>query len=141
MFGISGMEFVVLAVVALVVIGPDKLPGFAQDAGRFVRQVRRMAKDAQADVAEHLGPEFANIDVRDLNPRAFVQKHLLDDRLDEELAELRALTSLDDAPPPPRAARSEAAGGASAVDLHKPGVPPVRQRPAGSPPPYDGDAT
>lgn len=85
MFGINGWEFVVLAIVALVVIGPDKLPKFIQDAGRIVRQVRSMATQAQNDVREHLGPEFAELDLSDLNPRSFVQKHLLDDGLDEDL--------------------------------------------------------
>src|SRR3954447_22104135 len=83
MFGINGWEFIILALIALVVIGPDKLPRFVSDAGKMIRQVRRMARDAQAEVREQLGPEFADIDMSDLNPKRFVSKHLLDDSLDD----------------------------------------------------------
>jgi sec-independent protein translocase protein TatB len=79
MFGINGWEFVVLAVIALLVLGPEKLPKFAADAARTVRQLRRMASDARAEVTRELGPEFQDISLQDLNPRTFVSKHLLDD--------------------------------------------------------------
>jgi sec-independent protein translocase protein TatB len=78
MIGINGWELLVLAVIGLLVIGPDKLPGFAADAGRFLRQVRRMAIDARAEVTRELGPEFRDISLQDLDPRRFVTKHLLD---------------------------------------------------------------
>jgi sec-independent protein translocase protein TatB len=82
-FGIGLPEFAVLAIVALLVFGPDKLPEVARQAGRMVRQVRDFAQSARAQVADELGPEFADLDLRDLNPRTLVQKHLLDD-LDAE---------------------------------------------------------
>jgi sec-independent protein translocase protein TatB len=41
--------------------------------------VRTMASSAQQQLSKELGPEFENMDLRDLNPRTFVQKHLLDD--------------------------------------------------------------
>jgi sec-independent protein translocase protein TatB len=78
-FGIGLPEFAVLAIVALLVFGPDKLPEVARQAGRMVRQLRDLAQSARAQVADELGPEFANLDLRDLNPRTLVQKHLLDD--------------------------------------------------------------
>ena len=37
-----------------------------------------MVNNAQNDLRNELGPEFADLDVRDLNPRSFVRKHLLD---------------------------------------------------------------
>ena len=79
MFGIGLPEFALLAIVALLVFGPDKLPEVARQAGRMVRQVRDLAQSARAQVADELGPEFADLDLRDLNPRTLVKKHLLDD--------------------------------------------------------------
>jgi sec-independent protein translocase protein TatB len=38
-----------------------------------------VAGSAQQQLSKELGPEFENVDFRDLNPKAFVQKHLLDD--------------------------------------------------------------
>ncbi|WP_020385678.1 sec-independent translocase [Kribbella catacumbae] len=78
MFGIGPLELGVIAIVAILVFGPDRLPEFARTAGRLLRQVRQMVNNAQNDLREELGPEFADLDVRDLNPRSFVRKHLLD---------------------------------------------------------------
>ena len=79
MFDIGLPEFMVLAVVALFVFGPDKLPDVARQAGRFVRQARTMLTQARAQLSDELGPEFANLDLNDLDPRSLVKKHLLDD--------------------------------------------------------------
>lgn len=78
LFGINGWEMVVIALIALLVIGPDKLPGFVADARRMLRQVKRLADDARTEVTSQLGPEFQDIDIKDLNPRSFVKKHLFD---------------------------------------------------------------
>jgi sec-independent protein translocase protein TatB len=77
-FDIGPLEFVALAVIALLVLGPDKLPRYAADATRMLRQVRRMASDAKAEVSRELGPELQDISMADLNPRSLVRKHLLD---------------------------------------------------------------
>ena len=83
MFGIGPLELGVIAIVAVLVFGPDRLPEFARTAGRLLRQVRQMVNNAQNDLRNELGPEFADLDVRDLNPRSFVRKHLLDGMDDE----------------------------------------------------------
>ena len=77
-FDIGPLELVALAVIALLVLGPDKLPRYAADAARVLRQVRRMASDAKAEVSRELGPELRDISMADLNPRSLVRKHLLD---------------------------------------------------------------
>ena len=84
MFDLSLPKLLVLAVIALVVFGPNELPKMAAKAGRALRELRRIAEGAKADLREGLGPEFADFDIDDLNPRHFVQKHLLSD-LDAEL--------------------------------------------------------
>ncbi|HEU4948162.1 MAG TPA: sec-independent translocase [Kribbella sp.] len=78
MFGIGPLELVVIGIVAILVFGPDRLPEFARTAGRLLRQVRQMVTTAQNDLRNELGPEFADLDIRDLNPRSFVRKHLLE---------------------------------------------------------------
>lgn len=72
-------EFVVLVVFAVILFGPEKLPELARKAARVIAYVRNIANNAQDQLREELGPEFANFDMRDLNPKTFVQKHLLDD--------------------------------------------------------------
>ncbi|GAA3565658.1 MULTISPECIES: sec-independent translocase [Kribbella] len=78
MFNIGPLEIAVIAIVAILVFGPDRLPEFVRTAAKLLGQVRGMVSKAQNDLREELGPEFADLDVRDLNPRSFVRKHLLD---------------------------------------------------------------
>ena len=79
MFDLSFLKIAVLAVIALVVFGPDQLPKLAAQAGRALRDVRRLAENARADLQEQLGPEFSDFDLNELNPKYFVRKHLLDE--------------------------------------------------------------
>jgi sec-independent protein translocase protein TatB len=78
-FDLSVTKLLVLAVIALVVFGPKELPKIASQAGRALRDLRRIAEGAKQDLREGLGPEFEDFDFDDLNPRRFVQKHLLDE--------------------------------------------------------------
>ena len=79
MFDLSLPKLLILAVLALVVFGPNELPKMAAHTGRVLRELRRIAEGAKADLREGLGPEFSDFDIDDLNPRRFVQKHLLSD--------------------------------------------------------------
>ena len=79
MFDLSIPKLLVLAVIALVIFGPHELPKIASQAGRALRDLRKIAEGAKNDLREGLGPEFADFDIEDLNPKRFVQKHLFDD--------------------------------------------------------------
>jgi sec-independent protein translocase protein TatB len=96
MFGMSPWHIAVLVVVALVVFGPDKLPGMIKELGKALRQVRATALTMQDDLKSELGPEVGDLDLRSLHPRTFVEKHLFGE---EDLDVLRKvaepLTSLD----------------------------------------------
>ena len=76
---INGPEFLLLLVLAVILFGPERLPDLARKAARLLRYLRTVAGSAQQQLSKELGPEFENVDFRDLNPKAFVQKHLLDD--------------------------------------------------------------
>src|SRR4030095_15548952 len=76
---INGPEFVLLLVLAVILFGPERLPDLARNAARLLHYLRTVAGSAQQQLTKELGPEFENVDFRDLNPRTFVQKHLLDD--------------------------------------------------------------
>jgi len=78
-FDLSIGKLLVLAVIALIVFGPNELPKIASQAGRALRDLRRIAEGAKNDLREGLGPEFADLDLEDLNPKRFVQKHLFDE--------------------------------------------------------------
>ena len=78
MFDLSITKILILGLLGLVIFGPDQLPRLAAQAGRALRDLRRLADNAKADLSEHLGPEFRDFDLNDLNPKSFVRKHLLD---------------------------------------------------------------
>ena len=76
---INGPEFLLLLVLAVILFGPERLPDLARKAARVVRYLRTVAGSAQEQLSRELGPGFEDLDFRDLNPKTFVQKHLLDD--------------------------------------------------------------
>jgi sec-independent protein translocase protein TatB len=117
-FDLSISKLLVLAVIALVVFGPKELPKVAAQLGRALRDLRRIAEGAKNDLREGLGPEFADFEIEDLNPKRFVQKHLFDEFNGDSRA---GTTSAGQAPRPARTSTTLLAPGERA--------------------PYDPDAT
>ena len=78
MFGVGLPEFAVIAVIAIFVFGPDRLPDLARQAGRMAKQVKQMANNARDELRDELGPEFADLELRDLDPRTIVRKHIME---------------------------------------------------------------
>jgi sec-independent protein translocase protein TatB len=77
MFNVGPMELLVLAVLGLIVLGPDRLPGLARDAARMIKTLRDLSTGARTQLREELGPEFADLDLRSLNPGTALQRLLL----------------------------------------------------------------
>jgi sec-independent protein translocase protein TatB len=78
-FDLSIPKLLVLAVIALVVFGPNELPKIAAQAGRALRDLRQIAEGAMNDLREGLGPELADFETEDLNPKRLAYKHLFGD--------------------------------------------------------------
>jgi len=95
MFGIGIPEFMVILVVALIAFGPDRLPDFARQAGRMVRQVRSFANNARDDIRAELGPEYADFQLNDLDPRKAIRKHILEAWDEDEERVPTALNAAD----------------------------------------------
>lgn len=75
-FDFGAGELMGLAVLAMILIGPERLPNFAVDAAKFVKKVREMATNATNELKENLGPGFEDLKPTDLNPKTFIQKQL-----------------------------------------------------------------
>lgn len=71
-------ELLVIALVAVVFVGPERLPELARQAGRFLHSLKLMATSTRDDLRKELGPEFADLELRDLDPRAFVRKQVME---------------------------------------------------------------
>ena len=124
-------EMLLLVMVGLVVLGPERLPGAIRWASGAIRQARDYLSGATRELREELGPEFADLreplselqKLRGMTPRAAITKHLLEG--DDSL-----LTGNFDAP----AVKPQSA---AVPSQNAPAPPPA---PAG-PAPSDADAT
>ena len=93
MFGVNGWEIVLLALIAVFVLGPDRLPDYAAKLARGIRKLRVMAEGAKGQLKDQLGPEYGDInwrqyDPRQYDPRRIVREALLEP-LDEAISPLR----------------------------------------------------
>lgn len=78
-------ELVVLLLLGLFVFGPERLPGMAAEAGRALRRFRTYARGVRDDLADDLGPEFRQVNLRSLqDPRRLLVKHVLSDDADTQ---------------------------------------------------------
>jgi sec-independent protein translocase protein TatB len=130
MFNVGPMEIFVLAIVGIIVVGPDRLPGLAKDAARMLRTLRDMAQGARTQLRDELGPEFADVDLRNLNPRNAIKRAVLGDE-EFDFDKLSPRSFLQDAvstEDPP----------AAPVSMTKPQEPPLARDEQA---PYDTDAT
>ena len=69
-------ELVGLAILAMILIGPERLPNLAVDAAKFVKRIREMASKATEELKDNLGPGFEDLKPTDLNPKSFIKKQL-----------------------------------------------------------------
>jgi sec-independent protein translocase protein TatB len=103
-FGVGLPELAVIALVAVLVFGPDRLPDLAKQAGRMVRRAKQFADAARDELREELGPEYADLELRDLDPRTIVRKHIIEamnDADDDARPKRKGLRPLKDGEQPP----------------------------------------
>ena len=82
-FDIGLGEVLGLAVLAMFLVGPERLPKVAGEAAKWVKKIRDLANSATAELKENLGPGFEDLQPKDLNPKTFVKKQI-SEMLDEE---------------------------------------------------------
>nr|WP_218886402.1 Sec-independent protein translocase TatB [Kineococcus aurantiacus] len=112
----------------MVVLGPERLPHYAEQLAGLVKSARRFAKGAQAQMREELGPEFDDIDWQKLDPRQYDPRRIVREALTEAWND-------DDEPTAKKGAPTAVGGG---LDLGKKSSEPAA-KPAAVP--YDEDAT
>ncbi|MGW0964170.1 sec-independent translocase [Streptomyces gelaticus] len=86
---IGALELLTLAILGVLIFGPDKLPKVIQDASRFIRKIREFSENAKEDIRTELGPEFKDFEFEDLNPKTYLRKQLMDGKDDLGLKEIR----------------------------------------------------
>lgn len=96
MFGLSWDRIILILLVALFVIGPERIPTAVSWVMQSLRKVRSMAAGAQAELRSQIGPELEELRrqvaelqslkelgelraLRELNPRTIIGKNILGD--------------------------------------------------------------
>jgi sec-independent protein translocase protein TatB len=123
-FDINGWEFVILLVVAMFVIGPDRMPEYAAKLAKLVKQLRALSETAKVQLREQMGSEFDDVDWKQYDPRQYDPRRIVREALLDE--------GSDDGQPP--SSGEVQAGGFKAPSS-------FRRHDPDKPTPYDQDAT
>jgi len=90
-FGIDAIDLVIILVLAVVMFGPERLPEYSRKAARIFVYLRDIANSAKGTLRTELGPEYSDLELRDLHPKAFIAKHMREEvaLIDEAKRELQ----------------------------------------------------
>lgn len=75
-FDFGAGEFIGLAVLAMILVGPERLPKLASEAAALVRKMQKLTQSATQELRDNLGPGFEDLQPSDLNPKTFLKKQL-----------------------------------------------------------------
>ncbi|HUH52546.1 MAG TPA: twin-arginine translocase TatA/TatE family subunit [Microbacteriaceae bacterium] len=84
MGGLTFDKLLIILVIALIVLGPERLPYYAQKLGELVKGLKRMADGAKDRVKEEMGDEYDDVDWKQLDPRQYDPRRIIRDALAEE---------------------------------------------------------
>jgi sec-independent protein translocase protein TatB len=104
--GLDLEKILLIALIAAVLLGPERLPGYAASLGRFARRLREWLDGARTRVKEEMGPDFDEIEWRKLDPRQYdprriIREALIDDAPVKPVAAGAAAMTAVAAPPAP----------------------------------------
>ena len=112
MLGVNGWEIVLLALIAVFILGPDRMPEYATKLAHGIRRLRHMAEGAKGQLKEQLGPDYQDINWRQYDPRQYDPRRIVKEALLDPLDD--AVSPVRDEIGSVRSAGSLKAGGAAA---------------------------
>lgn len=123
-------------VIAVFVLGPERLPLYAQKLAQLVKSLKQMASGAKERMRDEMGPEFDEVDWKKLDPRQYDPRRIIRDALieDENTPEARRARAAKASAE--RQAKREA-GGDSQTTKGSAAAPSAQQGPMG----FDEEAT
>src|SRR3954462_422864 len=84
MMGLTFEKLLLIAVLAVVLLGPDRLPKYAAQLGRLVKQFKAFTEGAEHRMREEMGPEFDEVDWKKLDPRQYDPRRIIREALIED---------------------------------------------------------
>ncbi|MBR21930.1 MAG: sec-independent translocase [Microcella pacifica] len=82
--GLTFEKLLLIGLIAVLLIGPDRLPMYAAQFGRLVRSLRDMASGAKDRMREEMGPDYDDIDWKKLDPRQYDPRRIVREALLED---------------------------------------------------------
>jgi sec-independent protein translocase protein TatB len=89
-------KILIIGIIAVLLLGPQRLPMYAQKLAEFVKAVRRFADTAKDRMRDEMGPDFDDVDWQKLDPRQYDPRRIIRDALIDSATG----SSMADAPPP-----------------------------------------
>lgn len=83
-FGLTFEKLLIIGIIAVFVLGPERLPYYASQLARLVKSLRNMANGAKERMRDELGPDFDDIDWKKLDPRQYDPRRIIREALIEE---------------------------------------------------------
>jgi len=84
-FGLSGEKLLILGIIAVIVLGPERLPQYAKGLANIIKSLRKMADGAKTQMKDELGEDFDSLDWRKLDPRQYDPRRIIREALTEDL--------------------------------------------------------
>ncbi|MCU1546822.1 MAG: Sec-independent protein translocase TatB [Homoserinimonas sp.] len=84
MLGLTFDKILVIGIIAVFLLGPDRLPHYAAQLARLVRSLRDLANGAKERMRDELGPDFDDVDWKKLDPRQYDPRRIIREALIEE---------------------------------------------------------
>ena len=85
-WGLTFEKLLLIGLIAVILIGPDRLPGYAAQFGRLIRSLRDMANGAKTRMREEMGPDYDDVDWKKLDPRQYDPRRIIREALVDEPA-------------------------------------------------------
>ena len=82
--GLTIDKILVIIVIAVFLLGPERIPYYAAQLGRLVRSMRDMANGAKERLREEMGPDFDDVDWKKLDPRQYDPRRIIREALLED---------------------------------------------------------
>ncbi|WP_166983325.1 Sec-independent protein translocase TatB [Paramicrobacterium fandaimingii] len=101
MFGLTADKIIIIAVIAVFLLGPERVPMYAAKLAQLVKNVRNMAKDAKSRMRDEMGDDFDDIDWQKLDPRQYDPRRIIREALlDEDEPETSVIEPATNEPKP-----------------------------------------
>lgn len=82
--GLTFEKLLVIMLIAVFVVGPDRLPLYAQKLAQLVKSLKQMASGAKDRMRDEMGPDFDEVDWKKLDPRQYDPRRIIRDALIED---------------------------------------------------------